>query len=112
MQKQMKIEIDGREIEFTLEVTNSSESGNTEIFATCVEAIRKKFKVKEQMYVLGRYTQGDRDNTEIWVQVGQTQIQESEVDTYRPQLKAAKRLMTQLGANNPIIHYEFFPTKS
>ena len=112
MQKQMKIEIDGKEVEFTLEVTNSSESGNTEVFATCVDAIRKNFKVKEQMYVLGRYTQGDRDNTGIWVQVGQTQIPESEVDTYRTQLKDAKRLMTQLGANNPIIHYEFFPTKS
>ena len=107
----MTIEVNGQEIDFTIEIKNNSEASNEEIMKECVKVIRTNFKVKEQMYVLGRYTQGDRDDASIWVQVGETLIPESEVPMFRAQLKNAKQLMTMLGTNNPIIHYEFFPVK-
>lgn len=111
MEKKMTIKVNGQEIDFTIEIKNNSEASNEEIMKECIKAIRTNFKVKEQMYVLGRYTQGDRNDAAIWVQVGETLIPESEVPMFKEQLKNAKLLMTMLGTANPIIHYEFFPVK-
>ena len=51
MEKKMTIEVNGQEIDFTIEIKNNSEASNEEIMKECVKAIRTNFKVKAQMYV-------------------------------------------------------------
>lgn len=52
---------------------------------------------------------GVRNDTSIWVQVGETLIPESEVPMFKEQLKNAKQLMTMLGTNNPSSITNSFP---
>lgn len=111
--KQFTIVVDGKEHEIAITVGSSApEDIEADVFKECESAIRSAFTVKEKMYFLGRYIQGEAGGKDIMVRVGETLIPESHLAEHQASLKRMKEELAALGViGNPIVHYQFFPVK-
>lgn len=112
--KKLKIEINDEVVDFDLAISSNiyDASVGEQMMNFCVDKIRKKYKVKEQMYVLGRYIEGENKNSKILIKVSLELVPESEIAAKREELAVMKKFLTDMKVTgNPAIEYDYYPVQ-